>query len=464
MDECLCENLNKLQYGKGVVFVLSKGKVGFVSLGCSKNLVDSEVMLGLLTEAGYEITSAPSEADVIVINTCGFIESAKEESIDTILELSEEKGRGNCKAIIVTGCLAQRYREELMEEMPEIDVLLGTGSWDRIVSAVDMALSGERRSIIDDPDILYSDRDPRILTTPKHWAYLKIADGCSNRCTYCAIPSIRGSYRSRPMESIVREARSLAESGVKELNVVAQDTTDYGIDLYGERRLPKLLKELSEVDGLLWVRLLYTYPTHFSDELIDVIAENPRICRYIDIPLQHGSDRILRRMGRRGGRDEILKLLERIRERIPGVTMRSSFIVGFPGESERDFEELMDFLKEIRFDRVGAFKYSREEGTPAGDMEGQVPEDVKEERYRRLMELQRGISLERNREWIGRRKTVLIEGASEEHEFVTVGRSESEAPEVDGLIYIGNEHPAPGNVVTVRITDAGEYDFVGEME
>ncbi|HHV61855.1 MAG TPA: 30S ribosomal protein S12 methylthiotransferase RimO [Firmicutes bacterium] len=437
--------------------------VGMVSLGCAKNLVDAEIMLGLLKEAGYNIVANEQEADVLIVNTCGFIEPAKEEAIDTILELARWKEAGNCKALVVTGCLSQRYGRELLDEMPEIDAVVGTGEFNGIAGIVDRVLSGERVFAVGVPEFLYDHRMPRLLSTPGHVAYLKIAEGCENRCSYCVIPAIRGRFRSRTMESVIEEARVLVDRGVKELILIAQDTTRYGLDLYGKPSLASLLRKLARIDGLTWARFLYTHPTGFTDELIETVATESKICKYIDIPLQHIDGEILRRMNRKPGPREIEDLIARLKRDIPEVTLRSSFIVGFPGETEAAFSRLLDFIRDTRFDRIGVFKYSPEEGTAAAEMPGSVPEDIKEERYRRVMELARRISREKNEGKVGRVLDVLIDGRAPESELLTVGRSQAEAPEVDGLIYIGNDRPPAGEIRKVKITQAGDYDLVGEV-
>lgn len=438
-------------------------KVGMISLGCDKNRVDSEIMLGNLRKEGFEITSDPVKAEVIIINTCSFIEPAKEESINTILEMAEYKEKGNCRALIVTGCLSQRYREELLKEMPEVDGLLGTGELDHLPEVINSALQGMRISRVNSPGFDY-DRDlPRVLTTPPFTSYLKIAEGCSHRCGFCIIPTLRGPYRSRSMDSILREARSLVEGGSRELILIAQDTSSYGIDLYGEPKLPDLLNRLAEIPRLHWLRILYTYPATFSEKLIAEMAVNPKVCHYVDLPLQHASDTVLERMGR--GRVALVqkRLIHRLRAVIPDVAIRSTFIVGFPGETEAEFEELLSFLEEMRLDHVGVFTYSREEGTAAAAMEGQIPETVKEERRQRLMELQQKISAEKNRKRVGQEYEVLVEGPAEESDLVLTGRSQYQAPEVDGTIYIGNRWVESGQFVRVRIIEGYAYDLVAEV-
>ncbi|MDK2930165.1 MAG: ribosomal protein methylthiotransferase [Bacillota bacterium] len=436
--------------------------VALVSLGCAKNLVDSEVMAGLLTAAGYRMTSFPGDADVIVVNTCAFIGEAQQEAVDTILDLAKHKEAGRCRALVVTGCLAQRFASELLAEIPEIDAVVGTGDFPLIADVVRRALSGERVRLVGTPCYLYDENAPRILSTPPYMAYVKIAEGCSNQCSYCVIPDLRGPYRSRPMESIIAEVRKLARGGAKELILIAQDTTRYGEDIYGHPSLARLLREVCKVDGPRWVRVLYMYPTRVTGELIEVMASEPKICKYVDLPLQHADDDILRAMNRRGTSDDAREIIARFRQAMPDVTIRSTFIVGFPGETDEKFGRLLDFLKEVRLDRVGVFAYSPQPGTPAARLHGRVPARVKERRRREAMEVQKTISREKNEARVGKVFDVLIEGRSEESDLVTVGRSQAEAPEIDGLIYIGNEHPAPGEFRRVRIVDAGDYDLVGE--
>lgn len=443
--------------------VASPIKVGMVSLGCAKNLVDSEVMLGLLARAGCTLTHDPSDADVLVVNTCAFIGPAKEESIDTILEMARYKEEGKCKALIVAGCMGTRYKEQLMQEMPEIDAVIGTGEVDQIPAVVQRVLGGETFSQVGTPAFIYDHTAPRIRATLPHTAFIKISEGCNHPCAFCIIPAVRGRHRSRPMESIVDEARRLADEGVREVVLIAQDTTWYGRDLYGDYKLAELLRRLARVDGIDWFRLFYAYPTHLSDEILDVIAQEERLCKYIELPLQHASDRMLSLMRRRGDRAHIDRLIERIRSKIPGVTLRSSFIVGFPGETEEDFAELLSFIEQVRFDHVGIFAYSQEEGTPAHDFAGQLPEEVKAERRRAAMELQRRISREINRGLVGSVMRVLVDGPSSESDLVLVARGERQAPDVDGVTYVANRWVAPGEMVQVRIVDGHDYDLVGEV-
>lgn len=446
--------------------LIGKKKIAVASLGCDKNRVDTEVMLGLLREAGFLITTKEKEADIIIINTCAFIGDAKEESINTILSLAQHKAKGNCKLIVVAGCLAQRYPEVLLDEMPEIDALVGTGRIPEIVSIVKEALSGGKVCRVGKGGYGYTRNYPRVLTTPHHYAYIKISDGCNNRCSYCIIPKLRGNYSSRPIETIVAEANGLAQGGVKELILVAQDTTNYGRDLYGKLLLPELLRRLSTIEGISWIRLLYAYPDLITGELTDVMAANKKVCKYIDIPMQHSSGGILRSMGRFSDKNKLIDLVGELRKKVPGIAIRSTFIVGFPGETEGDFHDLLAFIKEVRLEHIGVFTYSREEGTPAAEMARQLPEKVKLERYRRAMELQAGISLENNKKLVGRAKTVLVEKSLTSNKAAGVyysGRSGGNAPEVDGNIYFtADESVKEGNFIKVMITKAGTYDLFGE--
>lgn len=438
-------------------------KILFVSLGCDKNLVDSEVMLGLLSRAGYEFTDDETEAEVIVVNTCCFIGDAKEESINTILEMAAQKETGKCKVLIVSGCLAQRYKDEVLKEIPEVDGILGTASCDKIVEVVEETLKGKKGQEFENIDLLKARDGGRIVTTGGHYAYLKIAEGCDKHCTYCVIPSVRGKYRSVPMEELVKEARELAEGGVRELILVAQETTLYGMDLYGEKRLPALLKELAEIPGIHWIRMLYCYPEEITDELIETIKTEEKVCHYMDIPIQHASDRILRRMGRRTNREEITGRIRRLREEIPDIAIRTTMITGFPGETEEDLEELLDFVDEMEFERLGVFPYSREEDTPAAVMEDQVPEEIKAERRSQVMELQQDISLEHGEDMVGRELEVFIEGrVADENAYV--GRTYMDAPGVDGYIFVNTDlELMSGMFVRVRVTGALEYDLIGEL-
>ncbi len=438
-------------------------KVGVISLGCAKNSVDSEVIMGLLKQDGYQITEHEEQADVLIINTCGFINSAKEESVNAILDAAQYKKKGSCKALVVAGCLSQRYKDELLAEIPEIDGLIGTGEIPRIVNVVREAVSGERPAHVNTPDFIYDHEMPRVLSTPGYTAYVKVADGCDNRCSYCAIPGIRGGYRSRTLESVTREVSLLTAGGVREINLIAQDTTRYGFDLYGEYKLDRLLKNLVEIDHLTWIRVLYAYPTHFTDNLIEIMARSEKICKYLDIPLQHSDDKILKAMNRRGSKYDILKLIEKLRSGIPDLSIRTSFIVGFPGETEESFQDLVQFVKTVRFDRMGVFTYSPEEGTTAAEFPGQVPDEVKEERRDTLMKIQQEISLEINKSKIEKNLDVLIEGKDPKEKELYVGRSEFDAPDVDGSVFVRGKGLRPGDIIPVKITHAYEYDLIGEV-
>lgn len=435
----------------------------FVSLGCDKNLVDSEFMLGLLDAEGYRIVDEEQEADVIVVNTCCFIHDAKEESIQTILEMAEYKNEGRLKALIVTGCLAQRYQQEILKEIPEVDAVLGTASYDRIVPAIEEALAGNGHVELADINALPLVKEKRLLTTGGHYAYLKIAEGCDKHCTYCIIPKIRGNYRSVPMERLIKEAEDLAEQGVKELILVAQETTLYGADLYGEKSLHRLLRELCRIQGIRWIRLLYCYPEEIYDELIRVMKEEKKICHYLDLPIQHASDEILRRMGRRTSKEQLEDTIGRLRKEIPDITIRTTLITGFPGETREQHEELAEFVDGMEFDRLGVFTYSPEEGTPAADMPDQIPEEVKEERRAELMELQQEIVFGQAEEMTGREVLVMIEGKVAD-EDVYVGRTYRDAPNVDGLIFINTEEELmSGDFAKVKVNGALEYDLIGEL-
>lgn len=444
-------------------------KIGVVSLGCPKNLVDSETMLGLIHEENYEITNDPSEAEIIIVNTCGFIESAKEESINTILQMAEYKKSGSCKHIIVTGCLSQRYAEELFSELPEADAIAGVEVYDEIGSIIKRVMNGERFIMLErsKPDVIYTSKEtflPRILTTPSYTAYLKIAEGCDNCCSYCAIPKIRGPYRSKPMEQVLKEAKALADNGVKELIVVAQDTTRYGEDLLGGKLLlADLLKELNKIESLKWIRVMYCYPNNFTDELIETFASLDKVCKYVDLPLQHASNRLLASMNRYDTREEVETLLAKLRKRIPGIVIRTTFIVGFPGETDADFEELKEFVEQQRFENAGVFAYSQEEGTVAGAMPNQIPDEIKQERYHELMALQAQISEEIHKDTEGQTLEVLVEGIEEDGSGLHYGRSYREAPDIDGLVFIENPgNIKPGCFVKVNILQGFTYESVGE--
>ena len=436
-------------------------KIGMVSLGCPKNLVDSEVMLGLIREKQLEITNDPAEADLIIVNTCGFIESAKEESINTVLQMAEYKQNGSCKYLVMTGCLGQRYADELFESMPEVDAIVGTDSFTDIGWVIDQVMAGKRLKHLQKLESKNVAMPPRMLTTPGYMAYLKIAEGCDNCCSYCIIPQLRGPYTSRPYDEVLAEAKALAESGIKELIVVAQDTTRYGEDTTGKLLLPQLLRDLNALEGIRWIRVMYLYPNNFTDELIEAFATLDKVCKYIDIPLQHASDRLLDSMNRFDTRAQVEELLEKLRTRIPGITIRTTFIVGFPGETEEDFAELLDFVEKQRFENAGVFQYSQEEGTVAGAMENQIAAEVKENRYHELMALQAGISEEIHQEREDAELEVLVEGFDEDN--LAYGRSTHEAPDIDGTIFIENaEGLAVGDMVRVRILQGFTYEMVGE--
>ena len=438
-------------------------KILFISLGCDKNLVDSEVMLGLLDSKGYQIVDDETEADIIVVNTCCFIHDAKEESIQTILEMAEYKTEGKLKALIVTGCLAQRYQQEIIDEIPEVDAVLGTTSYDKIVEAIEEALEGNGHVTLADTDALPLVDTKRLVTTGGHFAYLKIAEGCDKHCTYCIIPKLRGNFRSVPMERLIKEAEDLAEQGVKELILVAQETTLYGKDIYGEKSLHKLLRELCKVDGIQWIRVLYCYPEEIYDELIQTIKEEKKICKYLDLPIQHASDGILKRMGRRTSKQQLIDLVNKLREEIPDITLRTTLITGFPGETEEQHEELMEFVDTMEFDRLGVFTYSPEEDTPAANMPDQIDEEVKLDRQAELMELQQDIAFEQAENMIGREVLVMIEGkVADENAYV--GRTYKDAPNVDGFIFINtDEELMSGDFAMVKVTGALEYDLIGEL-
>lgn len=438
-------------------------KVLFVSLGCDKNLVDSEVMLGLLRDHGYSLTNDEETAEVIVVNTCSFIHDAREESVNTILEMAELKKEGVLKALIVTGCLAERYKDEILQELPEVDAVVGTASYGKIVDAINEALHGKKSRFFEDINGLPKVDTRRIITTGGYSSYLKIAEGCDKHCTYCIIPKLRGAYRSIPKEDILKEAAYLATQGIKELNIVAQETTVYGKDLYGKKVFHELLEELCKVEGIRWIRILYCYPEEITEELIKTIKLQPKICHYLDIPIQHGCDGILKRMGRRTNRQELMDIVGRIREAIPDIVLRTTLITGFPGETEEDHKALMGFVGEMRFDRLGVFTYSPEEDTPAAQMENQVDETVKERRRDELMSLQQEISFALTSQCIGSTMEVLVEGRLPE-DNVYIGRTYRDAPDVDGYVFItSQEELLSGDIVNVQITDADEYDLVGEV-
>lgn len=435
----------------------------FVSLGCDKNLVDTEVMLGLLAQKGHQMVDSEDMADVIVVNTCCFIHDAKEESIQTILEMAEYKKEGSLKALIVTGCLAQRYKQEILDEIEEVDAVLGTTSYDQIVDAIEEALQGKKSLRLEHIDNLPDVEGKRIVTTGGHYAYLKIAEGCDKHCTYCIIPKIRGNFRSVPMERLIKEATELVEQGVKELILVAQETTLYGKDIYGEKSLHILLKELCKISGLRWIRVLYCYPEEITDELIQVIKEEPKICNYLDLPIQHASDGVLRRMGRRTSKAQLIEIIEKLRKEIPDIALRTTLITGFPGETPEQHEELMEFIDEMEFDRLGVFTYSPEEDTPAATMPEQIEESVKEDRQAELMELQQEIAFELAENMIGKEVMVMIEGkVADENAYV--GRTYMDAPNVDGLIFVETDiELMSGDFAKVKVTGALEYDLIGEI-
>lgn len=435
----------------------------FISLGCDKNLVDTEVMLGLLASRGYEMTDDETQADIIVINTCCFIHDAKEESIQNILEMAEYKKEGKVKALIVTGCLAERYRQDILDEIPEVDEVLGTTAYDKILDAVDRALEGKHSVILSELDALPLPETKRLVTTGGHFAYLKIAEGCDKHCTYCIIPKIRGNFRSVPMERLIREAQELADQGVKELILVAQETTLYGKDLYGEKSLHRLLRELCRISGIRWIRILYCYPEEITDELIQVVKEEEKVCNYLDLPIQHASDEILKRMGRRTTKQELKDIIGKLRREIPDICLRTTLITGFPGETEEQHEELAEFVDEMEFDRLGVFTYSPEEGTPAASMPDQIDDEIKEERQAELMELQQEIAFDNAESMIGKEVLVMIEGkVADENAYV--GRTYRDAPNVDGLIFINtDEELLSGDFARVKVTGALEYDLIGEL-
>ena len=439
-------------------------KILFISLGCDKNLVDTEVMLGMLASRGYEMTNDEQEADIIVINTCCFIHDAKEESIQNILEMAEYKKNGSAKALIVTGCMAERYCQEILDEIPEVDEVLGTTAYDRILDAVDAALAGQHEVMTADLDALPLPETKRLVTTGGHFAYLKIAEGCDKHCTYCIIPKIRGNFRSVPMERLLKEAQDLAEQGVKELILVAQETTLYGKDLYGEKSLPKLLRELCKISGIRWIRILYCYPEEITDELIQVMKEEPKICHYLDLPIQHANDTILKRMGRRTSKQELIDIVQKLRKEIPDICLRTTLITGFPGETQEQHEEVMEFIDTLEFDRLGAFTYSPEEDTPAATFEDQIDEEVKEDRQADIMELQQEIAFDKAEDMIGREVLVMIEGkVADENAYV--GRTYRDAPNVDGLIFINTDvELISGDFAKVKVTGALDYDLIGELK
>lgn len=436
----------------------------FVSLGCDKNLVDSEVMLGLLQEKGYAITNEEKEADVVVINTCCFIHDAKEESIENIIEMGRLKQTGKLKALIVTGCLAQRYKDEIRKELPEVDAILGTTSTESIVEAVEEALVGKEYEHFDDIDYLAPSHEKRVITSGTYMGYLKIAEGCDKHCTYCIIPKVRGHFRSVPMEDLIAQANYLVSNGITEICLVAQETTLYGIDLYGAKKLPELLRKLSEIKELQWIRLLYCYPEEITEELITEIRDNPKVCHYIDMPLQHCEDSILHRMGRKTTKEEIRQTITHIREEIPDIVLRTSLITGFPGETQEEHEALLEFIDEVEFNRLGVFTYSPEEGTPAAGFENQVEEAVKEQWREEIMELQREISYDLNAAMVGKTMKVIVEGYLYK-DGMYMCRSYMDAPDIDGCVFAASdEELLTGDFIDVKITDFNEYDLIGEIQ
>lgn len=438
-------------------------RIHFISLGCDKNLVDSEMMLGTLAQKGYSFTDDEMQADIIVINTCCFINDAKEESINTILEMAELRKSGQVKALLVAGCLAQRYKEEIQEEIPEVDAILGTMNIDIVAEAIEEVLAGNAKNHISDCNSAVVYGKKRAVSTGGHFAYLKIAEGCDKHCTYCIIPKVRGNFRSVPMEALLEEAKELAEGGVKELILVAQETTLYGKDLYGKKSLPKLLHELAKIPGIYWIRILYCYPEEIDDELIEAIKTEEKVCHYLDLPIQHASDNILKRMGRRTNQEELREIIEKLREEIPDICLRTTLISGFPGETEEDHEELLAFVDEMEFDRLGVFTYSPEEDTPAAIMENQIDEEIKEERRDEIMELQQEIAFEMAENMTGKVVMAMIEGKIAEDDAY-VARTYKDAPNVDGYLFINSEESLmTGDFVKVRITGSNEYDLIGEI-
>lgn len=438
--------------------------VFFISLGCDKNLVDSENMLGILNDHGYRITDDETNADIIIINTCCFINDAKEESIQNILEMAEYKKTGKLKALIVTGCMAERYKDEILKEIPEVDELLGTTAFTDIIPVLEEVLEGKKATYFSDLKQLPRPKSKRMLSAGSHYSYLKIAEGCNKHCTYCVIPKVRGNYRSRPMEELLEEASYLASLGIKELILVAQETTLYGVDIYGEKTLPTLLKKLCDIEGIEWIRLLYCYPEEITDELIEVISNEAKICKYLDIPIQHCSDRILKLMGRKTSKADLVGIVKKLRDEIPDIVLRTTLITGFPTETDEDHEELMDFVKELKFDRLGVFTYSKEEDTPAALLKPQIKASVKKKRQKQLMELQQSIVFDACSNNIGRILDVIIEGRIVDKEHVYVGRTYMDAPQVDGYIFINSEEELmSGDIVQVKVTGANNYDLVGEL-
>ncbi|MDT8716407.1 30S ribosomal protein S12 methylthiotransferase RimO [Clostridium sp. 19966] len=438
-----------------------KYKVGIISLGCDKNRIDTEIILGNLKDK-FEITNNPKEAQIIIVNTCGFIETSKQESINTIFEMAEYKHKYKCEVLIATGCLTQRYNKEIQELMPEVDIILGVNDYNKIKECIDKFYQDKNRILLcSSNENNFINEGKRIISTGKNYAYIRIGEGCNNNCTYCAIPSIRGRYRSRSIENIVDEAKNIVEQGIKEIILVAQDTTMFGIDIYGRRNLPVLLKELSKIENLHWIRLLYCYPEEITDDLIDEIQNNPKVCKYIDIPIQHISNNVLKRMGRRGSKEDILSVIRKLRSKIPNIAIRSTFIVGFPGESESDFNELKEFVKEEKIDNLGVFRFSPEEGTAAANMTGEIEDDIKIKREKEIMLTQKQIVADNNRNKIGNCYEILIEEYDGNY---FIGRNQYMCPDIDGIVYVKSESELKiGEFVKVEVTDALEYDLVGDV-
>lgn len=440
--------------------------ISFVSLGCDKNLVDSEIMLGLIDRNGYKVISEENEADIVIVNTCGFKLDATEESIENILKITQYKNNANCKGVIVTGCMVQRYKEELLNEIPEIDAIIGTNDFDAIIEVIEKVLEGEKVSLLSDVTKLVPEKmiAQRMLTTPSHYAYIKIAEGCDNRCTYCTIPSIRGKYRSRTIENIVLETIELVEKGVKELIIVAQDTSVYGKDIYGEIRLVELLQEISKVEGLIWIRLMYLYPEAISEKLIDEIASNEKICNYVDIPIQHSSDFILKKMARMSSRKLLLEKLYLLKSKIPNISLRTTIMVGFPYETDEHFKDLCEFIKEIKFDKLGVFEYCQEDGTKSAKMDNQVEEHIKKERKEYILALQKNISASKTTELIGQTLNIIVDGKLEDDNNVYCGRTFKDCVDVDGLVFFNCDYPImSGEFVNVKITEGLDYDLIGDL-
>lgn len=438
-------------------------KISFTSLGCDKNLVDSEVMLGLIDDEGFQVVDDDAAADVIIVNTCCFINDAKEESIENILELSNFKVEGNCKSLIVTGCMAERYKDEIFKELPEVDGVVGTGSYERIIEVIKESLEGKKVSRYDSIHELKDEPRKRLISTPGYYEYIKIAEGCDNHCTYCIIPKLRGKYRSRKIENIVDEAKQLVAQGVKEIILVAQDTTRYGEDLYGKKNLPALLEELSKIEDLKWIRLFYCYPEEITDELIMAMKNLDKVCNYLDMPIQHANNNILRRMARRSSREKLVEVISKLRKEIPDIAIRTTLITGFPGETDEEFEDMLNFIKEMRFDRLGAFTYSQEEDTVAATFEDQVDEEVKEKRKDIIMETQRIISQEKSNEAVGRELDVMIDGRIPDEADIYCGRTYKDAPDVDGIIFVNSKNAyMSGDFIRAKVEGSHEYDLIGE--